>query len=288
MKEMLSVLLSATLAQPSSGSPSFWIGHSLMSDIPDMVNALTGGGMRFRHQDIPGAPLRWQWEEATRKSEFEPQFQGRYHTNMTKEFKVLVMVDSVPRGDAASISESTDFAGRFLSFARRQNPSVRAFYYEPWHDLKSGTPQRGQYDTSSPSRGLTWRPRIKEDRAKWDKVVAEANKKNPGQVPLKLIPVATGLGMAYDAIQTGRLPGLKRIEDLFSDEIHLNPLGKYFSACIHYRALFGGKVSGKPYDIKNRWGRPYFDEKDWTGRFWAKPSPATVKALQELADQVAL
>lgn len=285
---MLTFLMSSTIAQSSLDSPSFWIGHSLMSDIPDMVSALAGGSMKFRHQDIPGAPLRWQWEEATRKSNFEPQFQGRYHTHLSKEFKVLVMVDSVPRGDEASINESIDFAGRFLTYARRQNPSVRAFYYEPWHDLKSGTPQRSQYDTSSPSREMTWRPRIKEDRTKWDRVVVEVNKKNPGQVPLKLVPVATGLGMVFDAIHAGRVPGLKSINDLFSDEIHLNPLGKYFSACIHYRAIFGGKVMDKPYDVKNRWGSAYFDAKDWTGRFWPKPSPATVKALQELADKVPL
>lgn len=259
-----------------------------MSDIPDMVNALAGGTMRFRHQDIPGAPLRWQWDEASRKSEFEPQFQGRYHTHLTGECKVLVLVDSVPRGDDASLAESIDFAGRFVSFARRLNPAIRSFYYEPWHDLRSGTPQRGQYDTSSPSRSLTWRPRIKEDRAKWDKVVGEVNKRHPGQQPLRLVPVATGLGMAHDLITSGRLPGLKTIDDLFSDEIHLNPLGKYFSACIHYRAITGGRVTGKPIDLKNRWGGAYFDAKDWTGKFWPKPAPATVKALQELADRVPL
>lgn len=289
MEAMLAAALALiSIGQTEGTSPSFWIGHSLMSDIPDMVNALASGSMKFRHQDIPGAPLRWQWEESTRKSEFEPQFQGRYHTHLTSSFKALVMVDSVPRGDEPTLAESIDYAGRFVAFARGKNPAIRCFYVEPWHDLKSGTPQRSKYDTFSPSRSLAWRPRIKEDRAKWDRVVAAVNRQHPGGVPLTIVPIATGLGMAADAIQAGKAPGLTKIDDLFSDEIHLAPLGKYFAACIYYRAIFGGKVAGKPHDIKGRWGSPYFNAKDWTGRQWPMPSTAAVRALQEIADQVPL
>jgi hypothetical protein len=284
---LVSLCFAAILSQPQEVN-AFYIGHSLSSDIPDMVMAIAGSGFKFRHQDIPGAPLRWQWEEATRKSEFEPQFQGRYHTHLTKDFNALVMVDSVPRGEEPSLMESIDYAGRFLTFARTKNPQIRTFYYEPWHHTTSGTPKRSEYDKSSPSRELTWRPRITADRPKWDRVVAEVNKQHPGAVPMKLIPAATGLGQLSDAIAEGKVPGLKKIEDLFSDDIHLNPLGKYFVACIHYRALFGGKVSGRAWDVKGRWGGAYYDTKDWAGNIYPKPSAATAKAIQAVADQVVI
>ena len=280
--------LALVAAQSSATVDAVYIGHSLISDIPDMVMAISGGKFKFREQFIPGAPLRWQWEEPTRKGEHEPQFRGVYDKLIGANTDVLVMIDSVPRGDEASLKESIDYAGRYLSFARKKNPSVRVFYYEPWHDIHSGTPQRSKYDTSSPTRDMRWRPRLTADRSKWERVVAEVNQKHAGKVPMKLIPGGTGLGLLTDAIKAKQVHGLSSEKDLFSDDIHLNPLGKYFIACLHHRAIFGGKVAGKPYDIKNRWGSEFWDKPDWTGATYKKPSAATVRAIQEVADKVPL
>ncbi len=282
---MLSLCL--LLAQTSTVN-AVYIGHSLTSDIPDMVMAIAGPRFKFKEQFIPGSPLRWHWDEPTRKSDQEPSFRGVYDKIITSNTNVVVMIDSVPRGEPDSLKESADYAGRFLRFARSKNPKVRVFYYEPWHDITSGTPQRSEYDKASPSRELKWRPRLTADRPKWNQVVADVNRANPGQVPMKLIPAASGLAVLDDAIGAGKIPGITNSRQLFDDNIHLNPLGKYFVACIHFRAIFGEKVSGKPYDIAGRWGAPYWDKPDWAGKTWKKPSAATVKAIQSIADSVLL
>jgi hypothetical protein len=288
MPAIASLLL--VLAQTGSAKvDAVYIGHSLQSDIPDMVMALSDGRFSFKEQFIPGAPLRWQWDEPTRpKTDVEPHYQGRYNVLINSGTEVLVMVESVPRGEAPSMEESLDYTSHFLAFARSKNPNIRVFYYEPWHHITSGTPEADRDDRNSPTRTLRWRPRLKADRPKWDRVVAEANRKAPGKVPLKLIPAASALGQLSDEIEAGRVPGLRSARDLFDDTIHLNPLGKYFVACLHYRAIFGGTVSGKPFEIRNRWGGAYWDEKDWQGKVWKKPAAATIRAMHRVADSVIL
>ncbi|MDX2065350.1 MAG: hypothetical protein SFX74_06365 [Fimbriimonadaceae bacterium] len=267
---------------------AFYIGHSLESDIPDMVMALAGSSFQFKEQNIPGAPLGWQWQEANRKSTFEPQFQAVYTRGITSATTDLVLIDSVPRGEPESLRDSIEYTTRFVKFARERNPRVRVFYYEPWHHLTSGTPQRDKDDRASPSRELRWRERLRADRPKWDSVVKAINAALPGGTPVRIIPAGTALGQLDDAISAGRVPGLARIRQVFDDDIHLSPLGKYFVACLHYRALFGQPATGRPYEIRNRWGVPYWDTKDWAGKTWPKPSAATVGAIQRIADSVTL
>lgn len=268
---------------PTKKVNAFYIGHSLMSDIPDMVGALAGDSFQFKEQFIPGAPLRWQWDEPTRNPQPGDQFRGVYDKMITAQTTHLVMIDIVPRGDEASLKESIDYAGRFLKFARSKNPQVAAYFYEPWHDITSGTPQRSPYDTASPTRELMWRPRIKADREKWDRVVADVNRANPGAVPMKLIPATTALGELSDAIDAGQIPGVRNIRELYDDTIHLTPLGKYFVAMVHYRALFGDLPATVPVQIRGRWGTPYWDTRDWAGKIWPAPKPETVAALRKVA-----
>lgn len=276
--------LAILLLPQSDRIDAFYVGHSLESDIPDMVMALAGPRFRFAEQNIPGAPLRWQWEEATRrKAQFEPQYQGYYSDRINAETDVLVLIDSVPRGEEPSLLESIDYTARFVEFARKRNPSVRVFYYEPWHHLTSGTAKRYEHDKASPSRDLAWRPRLQADRPKWDRVVAEVNHRSPGRIPVRLIPAGSKLGELDDAIRAGKMPGLTKIDQVFSDEIHLSPLGKYFVACVHFKSIFGESPVGKPFDIKDRWARPYWDRADWAGNTWKKPAANTVRALQEIA-----
>lgn len=261
-----------------------YIGHSLESDIPDMVAAISGGRLKFKEQNIPGASLRWQWEEAERrKLQAEPVFQGIYDTILTAETDVLVLIDSVPRGNEESLRESVEYTGKFVKFARSKNPDVQVFFYEPWHHITSGTPQNSEYDKGNPNRVLRWRPRLKADHELWKRVVADVNAQNPGRKPVRLIPSGRALAALSEAIQVAKIPGLDEDRDLFDDDIHLQPIGKYFIACVHYAVLFDESPVGKPWDVKNRWGKAYWDVADWAGKTWPKPAEATARALQEVA-----
>lgn len=205
---------------------AFFVGHSLMRDLPAMTQALVrsqGDEFLFKHQDIPGAPLRWQWEEKDRQSDFEPNFGGRYHLELPKgEYNTLVLIESVPRGGPEQVAETVDYLGRFVEYARKFSPEVRVFFAEPWHDLQSGTERAGETDRVSPTRNLRWRERLDADAAMWEGIVCEVNQRHAGKHPVRLIPCGRVLRALHDALVAGQVPGWSQVEDLFSDEIHLN------------------------------------------------------------------
>jgi hypothetical protein len=259
----------------------FYIGHSLMSDIPDMVEALAqakGAEVEWQEQFILGAPLRWQWEQPSRgDDQFEPTYQSLYTEGITAETTDLIVTDSVPRGSAAEVKESIEYLGKFAEFAREKNPDVRIWYYETWHCIKSGTPEGCDYDTQSPTRHLPWRERIEEDAEMWR---TTAQKAAPN---IRIIPAGQALGYLVDAAKAGEVPGFDGVEDFFDDDIHVNPYGKLFVAYVHVAAVFGIDPVGLPYDISDRWGRSYWDTPNWQNRQWPEPDPAAVRRMQEIA-----
>jgi hypothetical protein len=294
------LLLAATApAQPRPATRpasvhAYYIGHSLASDIPDLVAALATGHpdvqFRFKEQNIPGASLQWQWgereREAGKRSKPEPQFQALWFEALpTGRFDTVVMIDSVPRGPN-EMAGTRDYATRFARESLKANPAARVFLYEPWHCIKSGTPAGCDWDKSSPTRTLRWPERVSADAPMWDRVTDEVRaevRKDFKDADLRLIPAARALVSLKGAIDKGEVPGFQAYEDLFDDDIHLNAYGKYFVACVHYAVLTGRSPVGLPGEVKNRWGGRYWDTPNWQGKSWKPPAPAAVRRMQEIA-----
>ncbi len=260
----------AAPARPPAAPPTriFYIGHSLFSDVPDLVTHLAGGSSQappWKEQFIPGAPLRWQWGEKERSeapgyhSPFEPQFRQGWFTALPGgRYDALVVVDSVPRGGPETEAETVDYLARFAGVAREAVPQARVLIMEPWHCLDSGSAAGCPYDTFSPTRNLPWRKRLDADAPMWERIVGAASQRAPGLGPIELIPAGRALGLLTDAIERGEVPGLSGIRDLFEDDIHLDNRGRYFVALIVHGALYGNIAAGRPVDARNRWGAPYF------------------------------
>lgn len=281
-------------AAPPSRIRAFYIGHSLASDIPDLVRALCqatpGVEFSFRDQNIPGSPLRWNWDERDkpegRQARFEPQFQGHFHKVVPQGgFDTLVMVDSVPRGPEM-MAETREYAGKFIGEFLKASPGGRVFIYEPWHCLKTGTPEGCAYDNSSPTRTLKWLERVAADAAMWDGLVRDLRTDFPG-ASIELIPAARALARLERAVVAGEVPGFKTLQDLFEDDIHPTPVGKYFVGALHYAMLTGRSPVGLPADVKDRWGRSYWNTPNWRQMSWPMPEAAAVRKMQEIAWEVA-
>jgi hypothetical protein len=229
------------------------------------------------YQSIPGAPLRWQWQRksANDYTSNPPYYYGFYDEDgglPNGTFDVLVLTESVPRYGNL-IEETYQYADSFFRYAQAFNPQIKVYLYEDWHCILSGTPTQCDYDTDS----NPWRQRLDDDLPMWESVVDTLNQRFNPDEPVCLIPAAQGLAEVYDSIYAGVMPGLSSIEHTFHDNIHLNDVGKYFVACVHFATLFETSPVGLTHQLQVWWG----------GDFEA-PSPELARKFQEMAWDVAV
>jgi len=277
---VLLLLISLFHVDEIQSQKAFYIGHSLSDQIPDMVKSLAGDhpdvSFQWAYQSIPGAPLRWQWErkEANDYDANPPQFFPFYHPSgglPSGTFDMLVLTEGVPRyGDL--IEETYQYTDSFFRYANAFNPGIRVYLYEDWHCILSGTPTECDFDVDS----NPWRQRIEDDLPMWESVVDTINARYNPVEPVCLIPAAQGLAQVYDSIYAGNMPGLNAIDDLFSDRIHLNDIGKYFVACVHFSTLFEVSPVGLTHQLQHWWG----------GEF-EPPNPELALKFQQMAWSIA-
>ncbi len=260
---------------------AFYIGHSLSDGIIDMVNSLSSHhdsvNFEFRYQTIPGSPLRWNWQAKDRNdyNTNNPYYCGFYNDTFglpAGDFDVLVLTESVPRFTSI-INESYEYADSFYRFATAQNPNTKIYIYEVWHCIKSGTPTECDYDIDA----NPWRQRLDDDLPMWESVVDTLNNRFNPTNPVCLIPAGQGLAALYDSIQANAIPGITSINQLFSDDIHINDIAKYFVACIHFSMLHGKSPVGLTNQLSNMWG----------GNYTEIPTAAQALKFQEIAWYIA-
>lgn len=261
---------------------AFYVGHSLSDQIPDMVESIANDvfvtNFDWTYQGIPGAPLRWQWDRKTERdySTIDPHYYGFYDEAEglpTGEFDLLVLTEAVPRyGDL--INETYEYADSLARYALQFNPDTKIYLYEDWHCIKSGTPTGCDYDIDA----NPWRQRLDDDLPMWESVVDTLNSRLSPTNQVCMIPAGQALAQLYDSIAVGAVPGITSIDDLFSDDIHLTNVGKYFVACVHFSTIFGISPVGATNQTQVWWG----------GDFEDIPTKQQAKVFQEIAWKVSV
>ncbi len=167
-----------------------------------------------------GANLQWQW--------MHPEgAQGSIARDVlpTTPFDAFVMTEAIPLASQIRWSDSVGYAARYAELARQGNPGVQVYLYETWNSRN---------DTSSAAE---WRAQIGADLPLWESVADGANATYEGR-DILLIPAGQAMGLLYDEITAGRVPGLSSIDEVFHDDVHLNDVGWYFIACVQYATVY--------------------------------------------------
>jgi hypothetical protein len=199
---------------------------------------------------INGAPLRIQWDESgaaegTNAREALPS--GRYD--------VLVMTEAIPLDEHLRWNEPARYAGNFVDLAIGANPASSAYIYETWHSRNDAR----------------WRPRIDEDRAGWESIADGIMAARSGVV-VYVVPAGQALAALHDRIAAGEVPGLSSIDDLFSDDIHMNDAGNFFVALVQFATIYRRSPIGLTTTITREFGGNY-----------ETPGPDTARVMQEVA-----
>ncbi len=247
------------------------IGHSLIGlENPRMLEQLLAAGQqadpKVEAQIIIGAPLRYNWDHADKAQGINAR--ARLATGPVD---ALIVTEAVPLTNHLRWSNTEEAVEDFYTLAAGTNPAVTLYLMEGWHSLLSGTGAEVPFDEGG---NVDWRKRLDADLPRWQGVVDKVKARTGGDI--RLMPTGQALGRLADAIEAGTVPGLRRINDVFADDIHPNDLGFYFLALVQYAVLTGQSPIGLPHVLKTEWGTPY-----------KAPSPELAARLQEIAARAA-
>ncbi len=256
------------------------VGHSLIGphqpQMLDHMLSARGIDAPVEAQIINGAPLHYNWDQGFLAD-------GVNARDRLAEGGVthLILTEAIPLATHLKWSDPQGSILRYFNAAHAMNPDVQVFLQETWHDLRSGSDDAPV--DSDPGATQDWRGRLADDLERWQSIVDDVNAQRPqGSRPAVLLPVGQAFAALDDAIAAGKVPGIGRTGDLFSDNIHLTHAGHYFVALVQFAVLTGQSPQGLPDRISDRYGRPY-----------RTPEPATAAAMQDVvaefvAAQVAL
>ncbi len=227
-------------------------GHSLTDPIVPMLDAMVAalGGAEARgrvidRSTIPGSPMEFRWNE--------PPTGMPDARHDIADYELLVITERVSLSGTKPWHASEDFALRWARHAwenGNRGAGAESILYATWVNTDSGPGFANPHN--DPEGHLPFRERLPLEMARWQAILDHVNAALPeGAPPMRMIPGPPIMAAAYDAIADGRAPGLARIEELFSDTIHVNPAGAYLIALSHLGVIYGRD----PRDVPRGMGR---------------------------------
>jgi hypothetical protein len=249
-----------TAAAPRDAARVFYLGHSLMNhQVPAMVEDLAhdaGLTNAYQVQIGIGANLQWQW--------MHPEgAQGSIARDVlpVTPFDAFVMTEALPLASQIQWADSVGYTARYAELARQGNADVQVYLYETWHSRN---------DTHSAAE---WRQHIASDLPLWESIVDGANATYTGR-DILLIPAGQAMGILFDEITAGHVPGLASIDAVFHDDVHLNDIGWYFVACVQYATVYRRSPVGRTARTS-----PH----ETYGDSYLSPPAEAVRPMQEIA-----
>ena len=222
---------------------------SVLTDVLMVGHSLFGGGLPLltesalremsgpslvQAQIINGASLAYNWDNAAKAEGVDAR--ARLAERPTD---VLILTEALPIAGHVSWSDTAGSVAKFAGLAREANPQVRVYLFEGW---PSRDPNAAPKD--DPDAALPWRERLAKDLPLWQGAAGQ---------DVEIIPTGQAFARLEDEISAGNLPQIDSIDDLFSDDIHLNGKGQYFAAMVIAGAVAQKSPEGLPAKLTRAW-----------------------------------
>lgn len=267
--------LSGTLSAPTGPLSVFHLGHSLVNrDMPAMLAQLAPAGHRYDSQLGWGTTLQAHWGDAEING-FEvenahPRFRPAHEAVASGDYDAIVLTEMVEIRAAIRWYDSAKYLALWAEKALAARPDVRLYLYETWHRL------------DDPEGWLT-RLDLDHERYWLRQVVGPALRRLPKGTQMYLIPAGPVLAAFVRAVEAqGGVGNVRDRSDLFArkddgslDVIHLNDLGNYLVALVHFKVLYHASPVGLPHALARADGT----------RFNA-PDPVAARLMQEVTASV--
>lgn len=249
------------LPAPTGPVATYHLGHSLVGrDMPAMLAQL--GGHAHASQLGWGASLQDHWRDHVKGFDTEnahPAHRPAREALASGAYDAVVLTEMVELKDAIRWHKSGQRLADWARLARAGNPRARVYLYETWHRLDdpAGWLERLDTDLAELWEGELLRPAMARGST------------------IHLIPGGQVMAAAVRAIEAGKVPGLGRREDLFTDQIHMNDIAAWLMAMTHYAVIYHRSPAGLPAQLNRADGTPA-----------TPPGDAAARVLQEVVWQV--
>jgi hypothetical protein len=256
---------------PTGPLAVFHLGHSLVNrDMPAMLAQLAPAGHRYDSQLGWGTTLKAHWgDQPINGFEAEnahPRFRAAHEAVQSGEYDTIILTEMVEIRDALRYFDGAKYLGRWINEAVAARPDVRVYLYETWHQL---THPEG------------WLERLDQDLDRYwlSRLLGPALAEIPETTNIHLVPAGQVLAAFVRAVETkGGLGNVRDRTDLFArnadgtvDDIHLNDLGNYLIALVHYAVLYQKDPMGLPFALAKA-----------DGTKANAPSPEVARLMQEI------
>lgn len=267
--------LSGSVPAPAGPLAVFHLGHSLVNrDMPAMLAQLAPPGHRYDSQLGWGTTLKAHWGDAEitgfQAENAHPRFRAAHEAVASGDYDAIVLTEMVEIRSAIRYFDSATYLARWAEKALAARPDVRLYLYETWHQLDD--PEG-------------WLDRLDRDHERYwlRQVLGPALQKLPGEGRIHLIPAGPVLAAFVRAVEArGGVGNIRDRNDLFArnddgtlDLIHLNDLGNYLVALVHFAALYHESPVGRPHALHRA-----------DGTLAMAPDPETARLMQEVTASV--
>jgi hypothetical protein len=276
----LLVLSALTFGQlPEKESYSFDIkqihsGHSLTDPLFNpwpgqyrflMTDELSVPWDNLGKSTIPGSPLHWRWNHSGDVSPDARLDIGDWELlSITEGVPLFIDTTGLQSWQEEGLAEQRAYFSLFVNNAWENGDGgdgAPTLLWTTWTNID---------DSDGP-----WRELLDIYEDEWENMQDYANDSlQVGGTPVYLIPGHRMMARLYDDIQADLVPDVDTIADLFDDNIHVNHLGAYAVAMIHYACIYNRNPTGLPNNL-------YADQNNSV-----HPSPELAAYLQEMIWEV--
>jgi hypothetical protein len=241
--------LSGKQSPPAGPLNVFHLGHSLVNrDMPAMLAQLAPSGHSFNSQLGWGTTLMAHWGDATingfEAENAHPRFRPAHDAVKSAEYDAIVLTEMVEIRASLRYYQAPKYLALWVNEALAARPDVRLYLYETWHQLDD---PEGWLDRLDRDLDRYWLSRL----------LGPALAEIPAAAGIHLIPAGQVLAAFVRAIEkSGGLGNVRDRTDLFArnpdgtiDQIHLNDLGNYLVALVHFAVLYHQSPIGLPFEL---------------------------------------
>lgn len=268
-------LAASTVTKPDQPMTVFHLGHSLVNrDMPAMLAQLAPQGHQYDSQLGWGTTLQAHWGDAPingfEAENAHPRFRPALEAVRSGDYDAIVLTEMVEIRASIRYYDSPVYLARWAEEALKARPDVRLYLYETWHQLDD-------------PEGWLERLDLDHDRYWLSRVLGPALKRLPEGTQIFLIPAGPVLAAFVRAVEAqGGVGNVRDRTDLFArnddgtlDVIHLNDLGNYLVALVHYAVLYQQSPVGLPHALTRA-----------DGTLATAPDPEVARLMQETTDSV--